>query len=622
MLASLAYADAKHDFSATLAGYYFHTLQTSLPGIIELMPHEKFIVNHILSQTHQTMELLDTSSANRLFARLGGTPTKAVAIICDAGFGTKLMNILKLNTIGRVFAIINREQKNDPGTSTKYTDSFNLYVAEEVSSEPIEYSAYSEITADSHYVSSRFNIIMHSNYVTINGGTENIETSFDYQENKKDAIRKELELIQTNAKKDYERTLTEGIQTQVQMLLLQKRCGDWLQVLSCLDKNREYIIDGVRQNLKDAVVYFCSQDQVAIAYSVFLGINCIQEMSDKTSGITYRMYEGGNKELPLAMYKFRLHRDASLVNSQEHIRQVISTYDRLYSLLLPELKRIETASSISEIKECMKYALHLGRLISETTVIKHKRYILEAFLINPHDLIFDEESKQRTINNVLAQSFDKFHDLNIHAPIPDEQFALFDPSKFIYKASGNSSAIYILYGQAILSHMIKIEELQPFVKSCVEKICDLSDDSLVSIMYAVFVNKYFEDPVNMIGGSHSHEQLKDLGTIITQTLMYDYEFKFSFFEFQKKYFHKLYVISIGESIVESIILKHGIKVMMYLDYIEMKKYPEDMFEVYTFLKTPKDKRTIMPKKVTMLKTRKAVSRRRHRKYRKTRKLSP
>jgi hypothetical protein len=161
---------------------------------------------------------------------------------------------------------------------------------------------------------------------------------------------------------------------------------------------------------------------------------------------------------------------------------------------------------------------------------------------------------------------------------------------------------------------------------CVEKICDLSEDFIVPIMYAVFMEKYFDDFTNMIGGSYSHEQLHELGNILTRSIMYDYNFQLSSFEIEKKYLYNLNILSLGETLIESIILQRGVKVMMYLEYIEKQEYPEDMWEVYAFLKIPKGKpitspkkMTIrnIPKKVTTIKTRKSVSRRRYRKrYRK------
>lgn len=276
----------------------------------------------------------------------------------------------------------------------------------------------------------------------------------------------------------------------------------------------------------------------------------------------------------------------------------------------------------------MKYALHFERLISQSNVIKHKRHVLEAFLSDPYDALFDDESHQRSINCILSEMHDTFEDLDIHAPIPDKTFAMFDPSNFTYKASGNSSAIYILYGQSILSHIVKTEELQPFVKLCVEKICDLSEDSIVPIMYAVFMEKYFDDFTNMIGGSYSHEQLHELGNILTRSIMYDYGLHLFFLEIEKNHFYDLNVLSLGETLIESIILKRGVKVMMYLEYIEKQEYPEDMWEVYAFLKTPKGKHITNPRKLTtrnistnmvMIKTRKSV-RKRHRKTRKQSRL--
>lgn len=86
---------------------------------------------------------------------------------------------------------------------------------------------------------------MYSEYIKIKGGTENIMVTFKYQNNKKDKIKEGSRL--------YESTLLEEIQTEVQMYLLQKRCGDRLQVLSCLDKNRKYNINGLMQNLRDSV---------------------------------------------------------------------------------------------------------------------------------------------------------------------------------------------------------------------------------------------------------------------------------------------------------------------------------------------------------------------------------
>lgn len=250
----------------------------------------------------------------------------------------------------------------------------------------------------------------------------------------------------------------------------------------------------------------------------------------------------------------------------------------------------------------MKYALHLKRLIVQTTSIKHKRHILEMFLTNPNDSVFDEERNQWTINNILDESFDRFVGLDIHAPIPDETFALFDPSKLTYKPFGNSSAIYILYGQAILSHIVKTEELQPFVETCVEKICSLSDDEHVPILYALFMEKYMDTPMTG-GSSYSQEQLERIGNILIDTLLYDdvHNMKYTLFEFQKKSFNHQSIDFRGDSIIQTIILKYKVKLM---EYIKKEEYPEEKWEIYNFLKIQKEKPISISKRA-MIKTRKA-----------------
>ena len=124
-LSSLAFADARHDYGATLCAKYFLPLQESLPGRIFLIKDEDDSIAHASHVSSNVLHpLAMSSSPNETYLQLGGGPDKPVAILCDASFCGGLIEHLKHNTIGPVYVLVNRESIYDPGNNKPESDIF------------------------------------------------------------------------------------------------------------------------------------------------------------------------------------------------------------------------------------------------------------------------------------------------------------------------------------------------------------------------------------------------------------------------------------------------------------------------------------------------------------------
>lgn len=123
ILSSYAFADARHDFSVSMAAAYYTVLQASLPGRINAILDEDGVINSAQTLTGRTFKALNTESANDAFIQLGGSETIPIAIVCDAGFCGRLIDLLRHTTIGKVYLIQNRERYNDSGVN-KSIDSY------------------------------------------------------------------------------------------------------------------------------------------------------------------------------------------------------------------------------------------------------------------------------------------------------------------------------------------------------------------------------------------------------------------------------------------------------------------------------------------------------------------
>ena len=73
----------------------------------------------------------------------------------------------------------------------------------------------------------------------------------------------------------------------------QKRSGDWLQVLACLDlRNRSLSVDGIAE----LPVFFVTHDRIAMAYALFMGVNVIFIKGREKEVIVFRTGEAANAE--------------------------------------------------------------------------------------------------------------------------------------------------------------------------------------------------------------------------------------------------------------------------------------------------------------------------------------
>lgn len=282
---NLAYADAVHDFASALPAFqqFKQILQASLPGLIDeySTSNNEAELLHLAKRAYPMTRL--QGSANELFRQLGGTASTPIAIVCDSVSPSPFIRILNRVTDGQVFFVKNREVYNDPGKVLihRIYDTEHFKCIYDAFPGKVIYPRYTD-DSPKQILHSKFDVEMYihgenSTCVMKHDGdvieVENINTTNSIYE-----ITQRL-----NDVYDFARSAVnppEAFHTKiVQSCFLRKRAGDWLQALSTFDKRRAYTdARGVPVSLQNAIVYFCSGDQIAVATGLHYNANCISKI--------------------------------------------------------------------------------------------------------------------------------------------------------------------------------------------------------------------------------------------------------------------------------------------------------------------------------------------------------
>jgi hypothetical protein len=600
VLSSLAFADTRHDFERAHAAAFLTVLQESLPGHISWISGEDQALEIATRLSGNALAPVDITDANALFRELGGSPDTPVAILCDSSFCVHLMYILSNNTVGKVYFIQNREVENDPGNNLNTTNVRPPFdVLRDVNSDNIGYPKYDPTdTSINTKLCSIFDVNMDLETAIYSLNGEFLDsTKYLDGSTKLPNIKRKIG--------DHDYTYTEIYQDQsivhtIQCAFLQKRSGDWLQALSCVDRDREYEEpDGTRRNLKNVVTYFCTSDRIPLAYALYLGISCIRKRINRdTKEVSYSYYRNPTDRIAESHTdSMRSHyietypsytTGVSYAETKADILLGIDLYERYSRAFLAELERVREATTLEELRTCLGYAVHYVWLdYAFKSMHRHIEH-LRVFLENPLDTRITDDVKWHIVPifKDLKCAIKSFRDFDIHTPIYDEKFRVFDPTKYFVKF--HELQYSVVYGQIILSFLLnqKLPELAAFVQQFINALIPLVDSEVVTTHYALFLERY---PGVQAGGGtrqpYDPAHLKLIGQYLLEYLASD-EIWPEIIQ-TRKGTHRFSNGSfrLCSEQLRTIVLGHGIVIDGLLDYIRTSPYPKSLSDISTFLKT-------------------------------------
>lgn len=499
---------------------------------------------------------------------------------------------MKHNTIGPVYIIRNRENKSDPGTNTGYIESENLYIAEDVKERDIPYMKYSIHGCSKHKLTSLFDVaVSNSGSVTISNGIYNRTYTNNTRNNSEDV----LTMYKGSHELDME---DDAIMFDIQIAFLQKRCGDWLQVLSCADTSRDYLIRGTRQNMNDCIPYYCSSDRVSVAYALYIGINTIlksesgyQFFRADPTRFSYMSCEGWFNRT------YATYSTSNYAETVEILQRAVAFYEGTKPLFIELISKIKDASTATDIKDCMKYAIRYRWFLSEFSSMPLKKDYIIQFSADPMHAVFSERDgagKEYIITAVhqYTNALRRHTDEYIHSDIYDKSYAEFNPLAFQTGLSRSPFKYNTIFGQSLLYMLLGHDDeegtLKRFVQVCIQKICDLAEDDSVTIHYSYFLARH--SVIQMGGGEvttvHSNAELLQIGTYLIEFLN-DRTLVGRLFKSHKTTSHSLGTDSLCEQFMRHIALR-GVLVPDYLAFLE-KTYDLtiecEISETYRFLKS-------------------------------------
>ena len=603
ILSSYAFADARHDFSVSMAAAYYTVLQASLPGRINAILDEDGVINSAQTLTGRTFKALNTESANDAFIQLGGSETIPIAIVCDAGFCGRLIDLLSHTTIGKVYLIQNRERYNDSGVN-KSIDSYpeTISILHDIDKSDIVYERWNGDDDIITKLCSIYNVSLSQTKLTTrynNTVVDNISFKEKTTSQSAPTLKKYINQLSQNASSMYDLKYISSIQTA----FLRKRCGDWLQILSCIDRDRLYEDGGGHlRNLKNVKTYFCSTDKIPLGYAVYLGINCIRQRSNTN----FEYFQNDTDDISLnyergqslaALKEYATMSTTEYAKNVATIKHGFDFYNTQSEIFQPYLETVTEAKDVTELKKYLGNALKFAHFVELYRYLHEYSYLINAFLASPEHPEFSERDQRllrNAINGIRSANI-TFADINIDAPYYDDVFVYSDPTSYEVKYSKSSMYYSVVYCQAILYSIMgiarerKSDSLIRFVYNFSKAITSLTDDPTIMTHYSLFMDTFPE--FNSGGGVPHSYRKKDLifiGEHLAEFLMYKYqETDITFVRIAK-----ITQVSVGDGLVcmdilRRIILKYNTQIPSYIQYLtlveELSGLDDDDREVLEFL---------------------------------------
>lgn len=516
IISTLAVADAIHDFDRAAKSLLW-LIQENLPGFVHKLLAEEESIQYVEEITGRQFENIHAISADAIFRKLGGTATTPIGIVCDASFCSDFVKHLITNKIGKVYIIKNREGSNDQGTNPLFKGHPIMY-ATDIYNREIIYPAFGNDNSIENKFGSHFELRLSNTKLLIY--IDGIEyDSFDFSENTKKGVLEDMNTFHI--------MLNDIIANQdvkfvwdAQIRFIQKRSGDFLQILSCADKKRLYKIEGSDTTLENCIIYFCSGDRIPCAYSLAVGINTLY-ISGKGNKI-YRNMDDRDSKIEKDFQKLIDNKD----NTIHNLEWCITSYKDMVSKLMEKLKEIDTITSLNDIKKYISYAFHYDCILGNYSRIGNEEDMLRKFMSNMEDPYFNNHTNKRSIV-FFANNYNFVHKLyssfTIDMPLYDKIFRDFDPLVYrrIYQEyelskphkARSAEEKYVnpygaLYGAAIFTTLFLEPTLHEFVITCVHKIIEfarLAGEENSVKFYKFFLERYVNHHSG--GGLSSHKML-------------------------------------------------------------------------------------------------------------------
>lgn len=617
VLSSFAFADARHDFDRDRSGAFLAVLQESLPGHISWITDEDSTLEIATRLSGNALTPVSTEDANALFRTLGGSPDTPIAILCDSSFCVHLMYILSNNTIGKVYFINNREVENDPGDNLKTSRiRVPFDVLRDVNTTEIYYPAFDSMNPTiTTKLCSMFDVYMNLDDIIFLFEDELVNIMNYY-----DGTTELPQLIDKIGSYNYSNTELYQDPTalhEIQCAFLEKRAGDWLQALSCIDRDREYEgTDGQRRNLKNMVTYFCSSDRIPLAYALYLGISCIRKrINPTTKEVSYSYYRNPTDRISLShtqsMSEYFLSQYPSYTTGEKYsetranLLLGIELYERHSQALLVEMQRVAEARTVEDLRLRLGYALHYAFLKEIYKPIHLHIESVHIFLENPLDDRITDDHKCNIANVImrLGVAIKSFRDFDIHTPIYDEKFRVFDPTQYFVKV--HELRYSIVYGQVILSTLFnkKCPELEIFVRQFVDALISIVDSDIVTTHYVLFLERSLGVRDQSGGGRlrpYDPVHLKFIGEYWLEYLTATSNVAWTGSVQTRKgsHRHSFGPLRVFPNQMRAIVLDYDIHIDGLLTYIQTSPYTARLSDISDFLKIqrPRKKRNTLRRK--------------------------
>lgn len=589
IISTLAFADSVHDFDRA-AKSLMSLIVENLPGFVHTILNEESSIEYAETTSGNKFTPITSTMANTIFRQLGGTSTRPIGIVCDASFCSNFVKTLCTNTIGKVYIIKNREGKNDQGPNPSFRGISVNYAYETDIDLNIAYPKFEDNDTIVNKFGSVFTLELSDTelYCYSNGEYHDQAT---FSQNTRISILDDIHIFHTILNDVMINRDIKAIH-DVQFRFIQKRSGDFLQVLSCADKDRVYDIDGEEKNLRDMTVYFCSADRIPCAYALSVGINTIY-ISGKGNKVFRNM-----SDLPdhIDAEFQKLLDDKNTV--KRNLEWMLNTYIRISNLLKERINTVHLAETVEDIKKYIGYAYQFDCLPGSFGSIYKDAELVHTFIEDDTNPIFSTNlTKRKLLSHVFHyKSAKKYYwSFDIETPLHDKIYREFNPLiyKRIYQEHELSNKKtteekYVnpygaLYGMALLSTLFHNPELKEFVNICVHKILDLAEIAGVpeaGNFYKFFLERHRN---HHSGGSYNSEYslIRDAYREMAEICM-DYlndksginifhmrrlricEFRTRTTSFLDEIFNLLYYVT----------LKKNIEIPRFADYIERMVTPE------------------------------------------------
>lgn len=279
------------------------------------------------------------------------------------------------------------------------------------------------------------------------------------------------------------------------------------------------------------------------------------------------------------------------------VLEVIELFRHNSSGLLAEMRRISESSTVEDLRARLGYAIHYMWLLDQYQQFNVHMDLIRLYLENPMDERIDEDAKVhisasfRTVPTILKS----YRGFDIHTPIYDEKFRVFDPTSYHIDLlhGGNTIRYSIVYAQVMLALLLNNNsaELDTFVREFAYKVVELADSEVITTHYMLFLERHL-DLEGQVGGGRSYNRshLQFIGKYLLEYLVSESTWPEDVAVRKYKYYHAG-SWNVCEKLLRAIVIDHKVYIDGLLEYIESPSCldREGMTDIAEFLKMLKMK---------------------------------